>query len=89
MTGVRDISAAGRFELEEGGLVAFADYRRSGQRLILDHVEAPTALRGTGAAGRLMDGIIQHARAHALRITPLCSYAARWLQTHPEHGDLL
>jgi predicted GNAT family acetyltransferase len=82
-------AAAGRLERDEAGQVVFADYRRGEGRLILDHVEAPIALRGSGAAGRLMEEIAAYAREQGLRIIPLCSYAARWLQTRPEHRDLV
>lgn len=81
--------AASRFERDERGQVVFADYRRGEGRLIVDHVEAPIALRGTGAAGRLMEDIAAYAREQGLRIIPLCSYAARWLQTRPELSDLV
>ncbi len=69
-----------RYELEVDGLLAFADYQRSGHRLVIPHVEADPALRGQGAAGRLMQRVAQSARAEGMRITPLCSYAAAWLQ---------
>jgi uncharacterized protein len=89
MTSLRDNAVAHRFELDEAGETAFADYRRTPGRLIIDHVEAPPALRGTGAAGRLMEGVVAEARREGLRIAPLCSYAAAWLQSHPEHSDVL
>jgi predicted GNAT family acetyltransferase len=89
MTSVRDNALAHRFELDEAGETAFANYRRAQGRLIVDHVEAPEALRGSGAAGRLMEGVVAEARREGLRITPLCGYAAAWLKRHPEHGDLL
>jgi len=69
-----------RYELEVDGLLAVADYQRSGHRLVIPHVEADPALRGQGAAGRLMEKVAQTARAEGMRITPLCSYAAAWLQ---------
>jgi predicted GNAT family acetyltransferase len=80
---IRDNAIDGRFELEEQGLVAFADYRRIGDELIIDHVESPPALRGAGTAGRLMAGIAALAGDQHLRIIPICSYAARWLRAHP------
>jgi uncharacterized protein len=89
MRQMRDNSAAGRFERDEQGQVVFADYRRGEGRLIVDHVETPVALRGAGAAGRLMEEIAAYARDQGLRIIPLCGYAARWLRTHPEHNDLV
>lgn len=79
----------GRFELVEQGLTAFADYRREPGRLIIPHVEAPPALRGGGAAGRLMQGVAEQAQAAGETIVPLCSYAAAWLRRHPEFSDLI
>lgn len=80
----RDNGPAGRFELEVGGRQAFVLYRRDGDRLVIDHVEAEPALRGTGAAGRLMEQVVAAARAENLTIVPRCSYAARWLRRHQD-----
>ena len=77
---LRDDREAGRFEIEEAGQVVFADYRREGGRLIIDHVEAPLALRGSGAAGRLMQAIVREAAASGETIVPLCGYASAWLR---------
>jgi predicted GNAT family acetyltransferase len=79
----------GRFELEEGGLTAFADYRLQGEVMILPHVEAPPALRGTGAAGRLMRGVLDEARARGLKVLPSCPYAAAFIRRSPKDQDLL
>ena len=90
MTGpVSNNSDKSRYELEIGGEIVFANYRRDGSTLIIRHVEAPPILRGTGAAGRLMKGIAEIARAEGARILPLCGYAAAWLRRHKEHRDLL
>jgi predicted GNAT family acetyltransferase len=89
MTGLRDNTAAQRLEMDEGGQIVFADYRRDGARLIIDHVEAPAALRGTGAAGRFMRALAAQARAEGSRIVPLCGYAAAWLRRSPGDRDLV
>ena len=86
---VIDNAAQSRFELLENGQTAFADYSRRNGALVIPHVESPVALRGHGTAGRLMEGIVAHARAEGLKIVPICSYAAAWLQRRPEHKDLL
>ena len=78
-----------RFELEVGGLLAFADYRRHGGVLTISHVEAAVPLRGTGAAGRLMEQVMAAARADGARVRPLCGYAVAWMRRHPETNDLL
>ena len=85
---VTDNRAMNRFELAVGTQTVFANYRRNGQTLVISYVEAPPSLRGTGAAGRLMDGVVEAARAEGLKIIPLCSYAALWIRRN-RHDDLL
>jgi predicted GNAT family acetyltransferase len=86
---LNDNAMAGRLEMVLADQVVFADYRRLGDRLVIDHVEAPPSLRGTGAAGAFMQALADHARRSGLRITPLCGYAAAWLRRRPEHRDLI
>lgn len=84
-----DNTADSRFELHVDGHLAVADYRRRDGVLTIPHVEADMALRGTGAAGRLMEQVAAAARAEGAKIRPLCSYAAAWLKRHPEASDLV
>jgi predicted GNAT family acetyltransferase len=86
---LRDNPAQGRLEMDEAGEVVFADYRLEGSRLIIDHVEAPPALRGAGASGRFMEALSDWARGRGMKITPLCGYAARWLDRSPANRDLV
>ena len=86
---VIDNKDRGRFELEENGQTAFANYQRNGLHVVIPHVEAPPDLRGTGTAGRLMDGIVTLARADGFKITPTCSYAAIWFRRHKDAADVL
>jgi uncharacterized protein len=79
---VRDDHARNRFELDVSGQVVFADYRREAGTILIFHVEAPPNLRGTGAAGRLMQGIVDIARHEGKDLAPLCSYASAWLRRH-------
>lgn len=89
MSDVIDNAAQHRFELSENGYLAFADYRRQDGRLVLPHVEAHPELRGAGAAGRLMEGVLAQARKEGLKVVPLCGYAAAYMRRHKEHHDLL
>ena len=82
-------STRGRYELTIENRVVYADYHRQGGVLFIDYVFAPPELRGTGAAGRLMETIVQSARNEKVKITPICGYAASWLKRHPKHSDLL
>ena len=86
---VIDNTALSRFELEEDGLVAFANYRRSAGYVTIPHVEAAPALRGKGTAGRLMNGVVEIARAHGFKISPTCTYAVLWFRRHKDSADVL
>ena len=89
MPNVTDNEARNRFELEEQGMTAYADYRREGGRLYIDYVFAPVPLRGKGTSDRLMHGVATAAREGGQRIIPICGYAATWLRRHREYADLL
>jgi len=88
-TPVTDNADRRRFEMDVDGQIVFASYMRDGDTVQIRHVEAPPALRGTGAAGRLMEGIVGIARADSLKLYPICSYAVSWLRRHPEHRDVM
>ena len=78
-----------RFELVENGLIVFARYRQHDSRYIIVYVEADPALRGSGAAGRLMTEIVALAREKKLQIVPRCAYAVAWFKRYPEAADVL
>ena len=84
-----DNAAARRYELEVDGRLAYADYRRDGEVIVLPYVYADPELRGSGAAGRLLEQVVTLARTENLRIKPVCGYAVAWMRRHPEHADIL
>lgn len=86
---VIDVPERQRYELEVDGQTVFASYRREGAIVHIRHVEAPPSLRGTGAADRLMQGIVALARRDGLKIVPLCGYARAWLRRHEEHREIV
>ena len=86
---IHDDIPAGRLEVEEAGHLVFARYSRADGRLIIEHVEADPALRGTGASGRFMEALVAEVRRRGVKITPVCGWAALWLERHPQYGDVL
>lgn len=89
MTQLHDNTGAQQYELDVEGETVFARYRRDAGVLTILWVEAPAALRGSGAAGRLMKLVAAEARAQGWRIVPVCGYAAGWLRRSPEFRDLV
>ncbi|RYD68458.1 MAG: N-acetyltransferase [Verrucomicrobiaceae bacterium] len=89
MNAVVDQPDRQRFALEEEGKLAYADYRREENLLIIPYVHADPALRGKGTAGRLMSGMLEIVRARGEKVRPVCGYAATWIQRHPDYQDLL
>jgi len=77
-----DHADEGRFELDLTGRIAFANYRRTDDGILIFHVETPRALRGQGVTGRLMERIVEAARAEGQEVIPLCSYASSWMRRH-------
>lgn len=76
--------AASRFEASVDGLLSVADYRRQGAVMVMHHTLVPAAQRGRGVAAALVREALAHARAHGLKVEPLCSYVATYMERHPE-----
>ncbi len=86
---IRDNAALSRFELEAGGVTAFLKYRLTDGVLTLDHTETPVAARGRGIASRLVEGVLETARARGLKVVPRCRFVCAYLAKHPEFRDLV
>jgi len=78
-----------RYELHvDGRLVTIADYRRSGDVIVVPHVETEPQMRGQGMANRLMRGMLDDIRARGLTIQPLCPFAAEFIRQSSSDHDL-
>lgn len=80
----------GRYVARIAGIDAEAELtftRHCPDRVSADHTGAPEALRGTGAAGALVDAMVADARKSGFRIVPRCSYVAARFARHPEWAD--
>ncbi len=86
---VRDNTARSRFELDDGGVTAFLNYKLAGNVITLAHTETPVAARGYGLGSRLVEGVLQTARARGLRVVPVCAFVRAFLDKHPEYQDLV
>ena len=73
-----------RFEAEVDGQVAFLDYRRAGDTVVMPHTFVPREIEGRGVAGELTRTAVTWARDHSLEIDAQCSYVRGWLAKHPD-----
>jgi uncharacterized protein len=81
--------AENRYEMLFGHLMVYANVRKDTNTLYIDYVFAPPELRGKGAAGQFMMNLMDVVRAEKLKVVPICSYAASWLQRHSDYHDLV
>lgn len=89
MASIRDNKAAGRYELDVGEGVAFANYRLSPGVVTVSYTEVPAPLRGRGIGAKLSRAVLEHIRAEGLKVIPRCGYFAGFIREHPEFHDLL
>ncbi len=82
-------TAAHRFESQQDGQIAVAEYRLENNVMTITHTFVPSAWRGQGIGSSLAQAIIEHARAHQLSIVPQCPFIATYFDAHPEAQDVL
>jgi len=78
-----------RFEAIVDGAACVADYVLAGPVMAITHTEVPPRLGGRGIAAALTRAALDHAQAAGLKVRPLCSYARRYMQRHPDTLSLL
>ena len=85
---IRHDQAGSQFFTEVDGQRALLDYRLADGVLAITHTGVPEAIGGRGIAGALVRAAFEYAQANGLKVAPRCSYAASWMQRHPEFADL-
>lgn len=79
---------AKRFEIEIEGRLAVLKYEMQPGKMVCTHTEVPEALGGRGLGSRLARAALEYARQNELKVWPLCSFVAGYIQKHPEYRDL-
>ncbi len=86
---VRNNEAAGRFEADVEGDVAFAEYRLLASGMLFPHTVVPAAAEGRGVGSALAREALGYARSHDLKVIPVCTFFAGYIAKHPEFHDLV
>ena len=79
-----------RYELvQDGQVVGVADYRESGDTVVLPHTEIDRSMRGRGLGDVLVKGVLDDLRGGGRSVVPSCWFVAAYIDDHPEYRDLL
>jgi predicted GNAT family acetyltransferase len=81
---VVDRAEDGLLTVTVDGHTAELRYRVEGRYLVLIHTEVPESLGGRGIGGVLVEAAVDRASRDDLVIVPLCPFARRWLERHPD-----
>ncbi len=65
---VSDNPAMSRFEMTSGDAIAFVEYRRAADRIVLTHTEVPEALSGQGVGSKLVAGVLDRIRPQCMKV---------------------
>ena len=78
-------SGRGTFFFEEGGKrLGEMEISISDEILTVYHTEVLPEMEGKGLATKLLEAMVGHARAHQLKIIPLCPYVSSVFKKNPE-----
>ena len=81
--------AATRFEAHVEGELCRTDYRLADGVMRIVHTEVPYRLEGRGLAAQVVQAALEHARANALKVAPVCGYVRAYMRRHKDTHDLL
>ena len=85
---VSDNPAMSRFEMISGDAVAFVEYQRLGDRIILTHTEVPDAMSGQGVGSKLVAGVLDKIRSEGAKVVARCEFVAAFMKRHPGYQSL-
>lgn len=78
-----------RFHTKVDGASCVLDYSLAANVMTITHTGVPAEVGGRGIASVLTRFALDTARSERWKVIPACSYAAAWVQRHPDYADLL
>lgn len=61
----------------------------SHEKMIIEHTDVSEELKGQNVGYQLVKTAVEYARAHNIKIIPLCPFANSVFRKKPEFGDVL
>lgn len=69
---------------ENGNELAKITFVKDGNAYCINHTFVDDSLRGMGVAGVLVQKAVDEIKSRNAMVTATCTYAAHWLEKHPE-----
>ena len=87
----KKVGKKGMFFVEqEGNILAEMVYSMpSEEKMIIEHTEVSDELKGQHVGNQLVQTAVEYARAHTIKIVPLCTFANAVFKRKPEYADVL
>ncbi len=87
----QEADAKGAFYIEQDGrrLAEMTYSRTNASMIIIDHTDVDPSLGGQGVGRKLLDALVQWARATATKVVPLCPFAKAQFSKDPAIRDVL
>ena len=57
--------------------------------IIVEHTEVADELQGQNVGYQLVNSVVEYARTHGIKITPMCSFTKSVIDKKPEFRDVL
>ncbi len=77
-----------RFRMPTEAGDAVVDFYWQADVMVLPHAEVPSALRGSGAGGRLAKGVFAEIEAMGIKARPTCPFLVRVARSDPRWTKL-
>jgi uncharacterized protein len=74
--------------MTSGDAIAFVEYQRAGDRIILIHTEVPEALSGQGVGSKLVAGVLDQIRSEGVKVVAQCEFVSAFIRRHPGYQSL-
>lgn len=68
----------------DGVILAEVNFPATDGMAVINHTYVHPSLRGSGMAGKLVEEAVKKIREDGNAVAATCSYAAAWLERHPE-----
>lgn len=69
--------------------VAYLSFTNKDNVISIEHTIVDSSMQGQGLASSLLEIFVDQYKYKGILVAPICSYATRWFEKHPEYQYLL